>query len=200
MFNFSGHCLFCGTSAKVEGRKRGYETFPVRTLEFQHSIMGVCKKRQDGWADDVAGRLEYAQDLHAADAIYHQPCNVNFRTGRQMPAQFCSDENKSDRLSQGRPEETERTEAFLKCMTFLEENDDEQVSINDLIRKMDDYLKGSSCDTYSFRYMKKKLLEYYGDRIIVTELNGKSNVVTFRTTASIILHDFYGQQNKNDSE
>lgn len=200
LFNFSGHCLFCGTSAKVEGRKRGYETFPVRTLDFQDTILGICKERQDEWADDVTGRLEYAQDLHAADAIYHQPCNVNFRTGRQIPSQFCSDESKSARLSQGRPEETERTEAFMKCVTFLEENDDEQVTINDLIRKMDDYLKGSPCDTYSFRYMKKKLLEYYGDRIIVTELNGKSNVVTFRTTASIILNDFYGQQNRNDSE
>ena len=32
--------------------------------------------------------------------------------------------------------------------------------------------------------MKTKLLEYFGDKIIITDINGKSNVVTFKTTAT----------------
>jgi hypothetical protein len=43
-------------------------------------IISVCKMRDDEWALDVRGRLEFVQDLHAADALYHQQCSVNFRT------------------------------------------------------------------------------------------------------------------------
>ncbi|GFO36677.1 endoglucanase [Plakobranchus ocellatus] len=36
----------------------------------------------DKWAETRRGRIEYAQDLHAADAVYHQQCNINSRTER----------------------------------------------------------------------------------------------------------------------
>ena len=39
--------------------------------------------------------------------------------------------------------------------------------------------------------MQQKLKEYFRDRIIQTEINGKPNVVTFRNKAKTILHDFY---------
>lgn len=42
--------------------------------------------------------------------------------------------------------------------------------------------------------MKLKLQELFGDRIIHTEINGKSNVVTFRNKAEAVLHDFYSHQ------
>ena len=34
--------------------------------------------------------------------------------------------------------------------------------------------------------MKSCLKEYFGDEIVITELNGKSNVLTFKHTAYII--------------
>ena len=42
--------------------------------------------------------------------------------------------------------------------------------------------------------MKTKLQELCGDRIIITEINGKPNVVTFRSTAKAILQDFNQQE------
>ena len=36
----------------------------------------------------IRGRIEFAQDLHAADTIYHQVCSINFRTGKQLPSTF----------------------------------------------------------------------------------------------------------------
>ncbi|KAH3738417.1 hypothetical protein DPMN_045050 [Dreissena polymorpha] len=48
--------------------------------------MDVCESRKDEWGYQVLARLEFAQDLHAADAMYHQTCNVNFRTARQLPS------------------------------------------------------------------------------------------------------------------
>jgi len=46
--------------------------------------------------------------------------------------------------------------------------------------------------------MHSRLLEHFGDCIVITHINGKSNVVTFRNTASAILHDFYNSQQKHD--
>lgn len=58
---------------------------------------------------------------------------------------------------------------------------------------MQEFLADTSCDPYGFTYMKEKLLGHFGDRIIITEINGKLNVVTFRSTAYNIIHDFYNQ-------
>ena len=41
-----------------------------------------------------------------------------------------------------------------------------------------------------------KLKEHFGDRLVTTHINGKSNVVTFRNTAATILQDFYNSQQK----
>ena len=57
------------------------------------------------------------------------------------------------------------------------------------------------CDSlpYGFTHMKKMIKNHYGDEIIIAEINGKSNVVTFTTTASKILHDFHQQSERDDS-
>ncbi len=50
--------------------------------------------------------------------------------------------------------------------------------------------------------MKKRLQEHFGEKIILIEINGKSNVATFRTTARAMLHEYYKQlqQEKNTTE
>ena len=49
-------------------------------------------------------------------------------------------------------------------------------------------------------YMKKKLLTYFGSETVLLslELNGKANVVTFKSAAHSILHSFYNRQKKGD--
>ena len=44
--------------------------------------------------------------------------------------------------------------------------------------------------------MKARLKEYFGDQIIITEINGKSNayVVTSRSTAECVLQEFHDRQ------
>ena len=44
--------------------------------------------------------------------------------------------------------------------------------------------------------MCSKLKEHFGDRLVITHINGKSNIVTFRNTAAAILQDFYNSQQK----
>ena len=52
---------------------------------------------------------------------------------------------------------------------YLETNDDEQITFSDLVAKMSEY---SNKEPYSFTYMKKKLLEYFGKSIVIAEING----------------------------
>ena len=46
-FNDSEHCLFCGQSAKYKGEKKGFDVIPVRTMEFQETILKMCRERKD---------------------------------------------------------------------------------------------------------------------------------------------------------
>ena len=48
--------------------------------------------------------------------------------------------------------------------------------------------------------MKKSLKEYFGNKIIITDINGKPNVIAFYSTASAILKQFYQWQRNEDTE
>ena len=69
--------------------------------------------------------------------------------------------------------------------------------MSDLVEKMKE-LTGE--DAYSTVYMKKKLIAHFRDSIIISELDGKVNVVTFKSAAHSILNMFYNRQKKNDCE
>uniref|UniRef100_UPI00358F3F63 uncharacterized protein n=1 Tax=Myxine glutinosa TaxID=7769 RepID=UPI00358F3F63 len=194
-FLFSENCLFCGKYAKHSRKKRGLDVYPVRTKDFQETIEAICKQRADDWGEKVRGRVEFAQDLHAVDAIYHQSCNVNFRTRKDVPRAH-QVQYKTSKQFYGRPVNSDQSSAFLKVIEYLAKNDDEQITVNDLVEQMSHF---SGNDAYSAVYMKKKLLEHFGNSIIVTEINGKPNVVTFRNTASSILQGFYQRPQKQDT-
>ena len=71
-------------------------------------------------------------------------------------------------------------------VSYLEKNDNKQITISDLVNKMQE-LCG---DSYSVTYNNEKKLEHFRESIIITEINGKQNVATLRNTASSILQDF----------
>ena len=98
----------------------------------------------------------------------------------------------------GRPQDEERNQAFIKVAKFLEGNDDEQITVGDLVEKMEEYLNNTESEPYRRSHMKTKLLEYFGDKIIITHIKGKRNVVTFRTTAMAILQEFHFCEHQDD--
>ena len=106
--------------------------------------------------------------------------------------------NEPRRFKVGRPAD-ERTTAFLKVANFLEEHDDEQITIQDLIVKMTEYLQDSECEPYSAKWMKIKIKDHFGDSVIMTGLENKC-VVTLRDTAHSILSEFHKQQKSNNPE
>ena len=194
-FDFKRHCLFCGQLADaVIGRKRKSDVFPVRTSEFQCKIEDICRQREDEWALEVRGRLEFVQNLHAADALYHQTCSVNFRTLKQTPLAF-SPPAKKAKTQAGR--KSSLSESFLFAAKYLQQNEDEQITVADLVTKMSEHC--GIDDAYGVQHMKNKLQEHFGDKVIISEINGKPNVVTFRNTVRSILQEFYEQTNTNRS-
>ena len=76
-FSFVKDCLFCGRPAKFDGKKKGYDVYPVRTFGFQEKISEICEKRGDDWADKVKGRLECCHDLHASDGIINNVMSIS---------------------------------------------------------------------------------------------------------------------------
>ena len=168
--------------------------FKVTTIDMKDTIMATCSERRDAWSEVVQARIMNVHDLPAADAMYHQTCSVNFRTGKQIPKMFISDEPAMKKKRVGRPHDEEKTDAFLRVAKFLQDNDDEQITVSDLIDLMNDYLADSESTAYSHTHMKSKLKEHFSDQILITEISGKANVVTFRSTAETILQEFHVHQ------
>ena len=163
--------------------------FRVTTLETKHTVLQTCFERKDEWAEVIRARILHVHDFSAADAIYHQMYSVNLRTKKQIPMQFASEQPGVKKRKIGRPQDEEKNDAFLKVARFLRENDDEQITVVDLVEKMEEYLGDSASTAYGRTHMKARLQEHLGDQIIITEFNGKPNFVTFRSTVANILHD-----------
>ncbi|KAK3800782.1 hypothetical protein RRG08_003186 [Elysia crispata] len=70
----------------------------------------------DKCAETVKGRIKYTRDLHAADAVYHQQRNTNFRTGRKIPLAFESHGSDGEN-KKGRPEDEDRLTSFYKVIS-----------------------------------------------------------------------------------
>ena len=194
MFLLKTDCFFCGTKVEFglnSKRKRLSEAFSVTAIETKDNILKICLERNDEWSEAVSAWLMNVHDLPAAD----QTCNVNFRTNRQLPQLYETDELPAAKKRKvGRPQNEEKKQAFVKVAKFLEDNDDEQITVGDLVEKMDN----TDSEAYGRSHMKTKLLEHFGDKIILTDINGKPNVVTFRTTAKAILQEFHFLEHQDD--
>ena len=144
-------------------------------------------------------RIEYSQDLPLSDTVYHKQYSNNFRTFKQIPVIYrgVSEDDHLNPNKHRRPSDTYRESAFLQVTRYLEENGEKQITINNLIDKINDYLDGTDFELYIFLCTYKRLIDQFRDQIIITELDGKSNVVTFRSTAEII-HQFYESPKQED--
>ncbi len=198
-FIYIDNCLFCGNPDKYSGKVKDWKLIPVRTTGTSQTLISICDTRKDAWSDIVRGRIEFAPDLHAADARYHYLCNINFRTGKEIPKQFASSDSFSKCVSKGRPQDAIRAEAFINVANYLQTHDEEQTTINDLITKMSEYLP-PDVQPYGFSHMKASIQKHFGEDIVITEINGKPNVVTFRHTASSIISDFHSQPKDIDQQ
>jgi len=62
--------LFCGTKIYLDTKHDSEAVYPIRTFNFQRTILSACDDSADEWADILRGRINFARDLPAADAKY----------------------------------------------------------------------------------------------------------------------------------
>ena len=61
---------------------------------------------------------------------------------------------------------------------------------------MGSYLVGIDAEPYSFPCMKQQVQKQFGDKIIITEVNSKQNVVSFWSTVQSIISEFYSDDSQ----
>lgn len=181
---------------------------------FDSKIKAICKERNDRWATEILGRLSTISDLFAADAVYHQVCKSNFRTGKAVPAPHVEtfmlvesmdkSQNRQPELStsdsssksticqdeppdKGRPVDLIKLNAFVNVLKHCEELCDEKncCTVTELQEEMKIIISSKNLEPCSIKYLKNKLLEHFKDEIITAESKGKKKL-NISTTKSRI--------------
>ena len=67
--------------------------------------------------------------------------------------------------------------------------------MGELVSKMKEYCGE---DSSGMNTWKKRISEHVGNNVVITEINGKPNVVTLRSNAASILHAFYDRPKQQD--
>ena len=192
-YNNKNDCLFCG----IDVSKSNTSYSHVKTDNFAKTILERCDTRSDEWALIVKGRIEFFRgDLHAADCVYHRDCSSRFRYGRN-PQKLLSPTEDCYHIKTGKPKNTDQDQAFRRMCAYLEENDNEQLTMSNLVDKMHEYTLDET--PYTRRYLKARLKEQYGENIQFAEKEGAGDVVTMKEKAADILRSHFNSK-KEDSE
>ena len=63
---------------------------------------------------------------------------------------------------------------------------------------MAEILEDSDCEPYTAWYLKKKIIERFGDDVVIAETDGRPDATAMRPTVTKILHNFHYER-KEDS-
>ena len=113
------------------------------TLECRSKMLKRAEERNDTWGKLVKGRSECCNYLVAEEEVYHTKCM----------SKISKVESESSKV--GRPIDTDKSDAFVKLCSWLEEYDDcELYTINQVWELMKNMSKG---EVYNLQTLKKKL-------------------------------------------
>ena len=150
------------------------------------TIKKKIQQRDDEWEFEVSRRLSLSIDLVASDAVYHKQCKTYFLCDKQLPG------TKRGLVTPGRPVQKDKEDAFFKLGNWL-------FTVTELHEKLCS-ITGLS-DTYSVKWLKKRLQEQYKEHIFCTDHPGKTNTVCFKDMANEIINNKrYADQSANLTE
>lgn len=156
----------------------------MTTLEIKNNILDRCLTRSDEWGLKVQSRLQSCNDLVAEEAIYHKNCFTKFF--------------KINRVSTpGRPCDYKKKETFEVLCQWLEVNDEELLTIQDVVIKAKSLIPNNN-DVYSEKWLKEKLKLRYGDHIQFCEVLGKRNVICWKEMANYIVNEKWYIERQGD--
>ena len=120
-------------------------------------------------------------DLVAEEAVYHKNCHRNFYRANVQST------------SCGRPVDSMKSETFEKICGRLELNDCELLTLQDVSNKAKVLLPDND-EVYSEKWLKQKLIQWYGDHIQFNEVRGRRNVICWKEMASYIVNEKWREE------
>ena len=192
-FDFHLKCFLCGIEVTVRERKSKSVCFvSCKNKEVDTNVKNQIRIRgEDEWAIAVNGRMQFINDLHAEDAMYHTVCMSNFRNGKSIPAKYSV--NPKELVKVGRPQDPIREKAYTDAKSFLSKKvlDDELVTLSDMQNIMNNSLEGVAGEAFTTKWIQSRLSADFPSDIFIATVNGRENVITFRSSANKILSDFH---------
>ncbi|KAG7178151.1 hypothetical protein Hamer_G003931 [Homarus americanus] len=128
---------------------------------------------------------------------YSNTKSGNFRSGLSIPLQF-QNVPEAKRRKSGRPKNEGQEEAFMNVGSYLENNDEEQLTISHLREKMKEFLTNTYSEPYGNQYLKGHLKEQYRDNVHFAEGEGLYDIVSMREKTSQILRFYFNFQAKDE--
>ena len=189
-FDIEKDCLFCGKEAKDWRLKEGIKSksdiiCKCEQIEFITTLKNHAEKRADDTtAEAILFRLSNIIDLPAAGALYHNKCRVDFFRDKKTPSDH------TGHLQVG----------FEKLCKFVEDNSECQFSISELEDIMNNTFLPLGTKGYTRRHLQSKLKDYFGAKVIITNLPGKPSVMTFHKAFSEIVHSAWYAQRNSDQQ
>ncbi|KMQ88812.1 hypothetical protein RF55_11637 [Lasius niger] len=150
----------------------------------KNSILELAVIRNDEWGRKVIDRIQHVFDLVAVDAKYHNLCMKKFYSPP------------SSGKKRGYRPATNVDEAMEAIYFYLEENSEEcQFSLDDLMNQIEGGYRPD------IRTVKSRLLQKYGDDILIVKTAQKSAVVCFRNTGYKLITDkFYANKSSDEQK
>ena len=202
-FDFHSKCFLCGIEVTERERQtEGISRVSCKEREVDISIEEqILKRGNDEWAIAVNGRMQFISDLRDEDAIYHPVCMTNFRLGCAIPTKYSGNvPKKSEKL--GRPQDAEREKPYTDAKQFLLEKvrNDELVTLYDMQTATSDALTDTVLTPFTTKWIQSRLMTDFPDEIFIATVNGRVNVITFRSTTNKILSNFHKTSKNIDSK
>lgn len=130
---------------------------------------------------EVKKRIICVDDLVASEAQYHQTCYIHFF------------KTLSSSGKRGRPEVSDITSAMEIICSFMENSDECQFSLEELLNLVEGYKPNE-------KTVKTKLIEKYGDSIVIASNSNKKTTICFKGISNEILTNAWYTNKKVNKE
>ena len=107
----------------------------VKSDFFQQEVKAERIETKYTWANEVLARIEYSRDLMASNSVYHKCCSIKFRLEKYTEGDCYEPLSRNRKTVSGQMFDIKREDAFMQAVNYLLENDEEQLTIHDLITK-----------------------------------------------------------------
>ena len=99
----------------------------------------------------------------------------------------CRTDTECNTEARNKKPKSNEQEIFLKVIEYLDENQELYLSIDEL----QIYMCTLTDNPYTTRWIKHKLLEHYGESIVIANMKGRKDVIYFRKSVNDLLYEFY---------